>query len=159
MNKSSSSISLNHKVLSIAFNLKMRKFSLLVGIIVIFLLNAVASIYSYHPNDVKPSDSASTMTGAGEFLAKTTKIRDGNQLIGSLDNVEFENVLTKNKYEPAVYQPSACQLVQIVHLLNHPGCQPKAISSFACSGSCTSYVKVSVTVMDLYDKNMTDNGI
>lgn len=36
-----------------------------------------------------------------------------------------------------------CQLIPIVHLLKHPGCQLKAISSFACAGACPSYVQVS----------------
>ena len=39
--------------------------------------------------------------------------------------------------------PGSCQMVPIVHLLKHPGCNLKAISSFACSGACLSYVQVS----------------
>ena len=67
-----------------------------------------------------------------------------SKIINDLDSVGFENILVKNKEQlTRDYQPSSCQLVQIVHLLHHKGCQPKAIASFACSGSCPSYVRVS----------------
>jgi len=36
-----------------------------------------------------------------------------------------------------------CHLTPVIHVLQHPGCIPKPIPSFACSGRCTSYVQVS----------------
>ena len=36
-----------------------------------------------------------------------------------------------------------CHLTPVIHVLQHPGCIPKPIPSFACSGKCTSYVQVS----------------
>lgn len=62
-----------------------------------------------------------------------------------LQQVEFEKLpvsINKDSLNFDV-QHSSCQLVQIVHLLHHNGCQPKAIESFACTGSCPSYVQVS----------------
>lgn len=35
-----------------------------------------------------------------------------------------------------------CHLRPVVHILQHDGCIPKPIASFACFGSCTSYVQV-----------------
>lgn len=37
----------------------------------------------------------------------------------------------------------SCQLRPVIHVLKQPGCQPKPIPSFACQGSCSSYVQVS----------------
>lgn len=66
-------------------------------------------------------------------------------IIRDLDNVELERMMMEGEKGKEVgdFQPSACQLVPIVHLLHYPGCQPKAIASYACSGSCPSYVRVS----------------
>merc|ERR1719420_1162612 len=36
-----------------------------------------------------------------------------------------------------------CHLTPVIHVLQHPGCIPKPIPSFACSGKCTSYVQIS----------------
>ena len=35
-----------------------------------------------------------------------------------------------------------CNLMPVIHVLNHPGCLPKPIPSFACQGKCNSYVQV-----------------
>lgn len=35
-----------------------------------------------------------------------------------------------------------CQLTPVIHVLQYPGCMPKPIPSFACTGKCTSYVQV-----------------
>ena len=35
-----------------------------------------------------------------------------------------------------------CQLTPVIHVLKYPGCVPKPIPSFACTGKCTSYVQV-----------------
>ena len=35
-----------------------------------------------------------------------------------------------------------CQLTPVIHVLQYPGCIPKPIPSFACTGKCTSYVQV-----------------
>ncbi|XP_076327688.1 bursicon-like [Tachypleus tridentatus] len=36
-----------------------------------------------------------------------------------------------------------CQLRPVIHVLKHSGCIPKPIPSFACQGTCSSYVQVS----------------
>merc|ERR550534_2037692 len=36
-----------------------------------------------------------------------------------------------------------CHLTPVIHVLRYPGCVPKPIPSFACTGKCTSYVQVS----------------
>ncbi|KAI5639471.1 DAN domain-containing protein [Phthorimaea operculella] len=36
-----------------------------------------------------------------------------------------------------------CEMTPVIHVLQHPGCVPKPIPSFACVGKCTSYVQVS----------------
>ena len=35
-----------------------------------------------------------------------------------------------------------CHLTPVIHVLQYPGCIPKPIPSFACTGRCTSYVQV-----------------
>ncbi|CAG2062452.1 unnamed protein product [Timema podura] len=36
-----------------------------------------------------------------------------------------------------------CQVTPVIHVLQYPGCVPKPIPSFACTGRCSSYVQVS----------------
>ncbi|CAG2117845.1 unnamed protein product [Medioppia subpectinata] len=36
-----------------------------------------------------------------------------------------------------------CHLRPVIHVLKHAGCVPKPIPSFACYGTCSSYVQVS----------------
>lgn len=59
--------------------------------------------------------------------------------------VEFEKIAlsSKNSIHPEYYGQQ-CQIVPIVHLIHRQGCQPKAISSFSCYGSCPSYSRVSI---------------
>lgn len=38
-----------------------------------------------------------------------------------------------------------CHLRPVIHVLRHPGCVPKPIPSFACQGTCSSYVQVSAS--------------
>lgn len=33
-------------------------------------------------------------------------------------------------------------MTPVIHVLQHPGCVPKPIPSYACIGKCTSYVQV-----------------
>lgn len=42
------------------------------------------------------------------------------------------------------YTSSTCQLSAVVHVLKHSGCKQKPIASSACSGSCPSYIQVSM---------------
>lgn len=35
-----------------------------------------------------------------------------------------------------------CELTQVIHKVQYPGCEDKIIGSYACVGRCTSYVKV-----------------
>lgn len=50
---------------------------------------------------------------------------------------------------------SECHLRPVVHILQHPGCIPKPIPSFACFGTCSSYVQV----RDLIDDPLTNHKI
>ncbi|EFX87546.1 putative bursicon alpha [Daphnia pulex] len=43
----------------------------------------------------------------------------------------------------SVIRADECQLTPVIHVLQYPGCIPKPIPSFACTGKCTSYVQVS----------------
>nr|QDZ26128.1 bursicon-alpha [Sogatella furcifera] len=36
-----------------------------------------------------------------------------------------------------------CQVTPVIHVLQYPGCVPKPIPSFACTGKCSSYLQVS----------------
>lgn len=36
-------------------------------------------------------------------------------------------------------------MTPVIHVLQHPGCVPKPIPSYACIGKCTSYVQVPYT--------------
>uniref|UniRef100_A0A8D8YLU3 Bursicon n=1 Tax=Cacopsylla melanoneura TaxID=428564 RepID=A0A8D8YLU3_9HEMI len=36
-----------------------------------------------------------------------------------------------------------CQVTPVIHVLQYPGCVPKPIPSFACTGRCSSYLQVS----------------
>lgn len=134
----------------------MRKLSVIVAI---SLLNValLANCYHFYSSDGKVPAQVSGRVESGGLLVANSE--SGNQLIETPDNVGLENILASNKdlqqqqkqqqLTTSDYQPAAaCQLVQIVHLLQHPGCQPRAIASLACSGSCTSFVRVSV-VTDL----------
>lgn len=90
-----------------------------------------------HPNWDPNSSSVSKWLLANKIPA--------DQLITDLQSIELENHPAANKDNLNLddLQSPSCQLVQIVHLLHQTGCQPKAISSFACAGSCSSYVQVS----------------
>lgn len=39
-----------------------------------------------------------------------------------------------------------CQVTPVIHVLQYPGCVPKPIPSFACTGRCSSYLQVTLTV-------------
>ena len=43
-----------------------------------------------------------------------------------------------------------CNLRPVIHMLKHFGCLPKPIPSFACQGSCSSYVQVSFWCIYVY---------
>ncbi|CAH0385572.1 unnamed protein product [Bemisia tabaci] len=36
-----------------------------------------------------------------------------------------------------------CTVTPVLHVLQYPGCVPKPIPSFACTGRCSSYIQVS----------------
>ena len=40
-----------------------------------------------------------------------------------------------------------CSLTPVIHVLQYPGCMPKPIPSFACTGKCTSYVQVNNKIL------------
>lgn len=35
-----------------------------------------------------------------------------------------------------------CQVTRVLHTLRAPGCVPKLIASYACTGRCSSYLQV-----------------
>jgi len=37
-----------------------------------------------------------------------------------------------------------CQVTPVIHVLQYPGCVPKPIPSFACTGRCSSYLQVPI---------------
>lgn len=93
--------------------------------------------YSYPQGDLSTS-----LTQSDKWLLSGITAND--QVVPDLRTVEFESLPVPGKERIEFdYQQSSCQLVQIVHLLQQSGCQTKAIASFACLGSCQSYVQVS----------------
>lgn len=48
-----------------------------------------------------------------------------------------------------------CQVTPVIHVLQYPGCVPKPIPSFACTGRCASYVQVIKTVNSITFQNQT----
>lgn len=76
----------------------------------------------------------------------------GDSFVTYDNNGVYEDVLTPeriyhgNKDEEnsaLVNYGQPCQLVAVTHLIEHDGCRPKALDSFACQGSCPSYTQVS----------------
>lgn len=100
--------------------------------------------------------AAASLSGAAQEDALYSKLIPTNwvsaneaQVVQDLSNVDFENsapILTSDKSTASSdkYQRSFCKLIPIIHLLHMPGCQSKAVASFACAGSCMSYVQVSL---------------
>ncbi|KAK0167367.1 hypothetical protein PV327_004774 [Microctonus hyperodae] len=43
----------------------------------------------------------------------------------------------------AIVGVDECQVTPVIHVLQYPGCVPKPIPSFACTGRCSSYLQVS----------------
>lgn len=41
-----------------------------------------------------------------------------------------------------------CQVTPVIHLLRYPGCLPKPIPSFACTGRCSSYLQVNNNIFN-----------
>uniref|UniRef100_A0ABD2VW70 DAN domain-containing protein n=1 Tax=Trichogramma kaykai TaxID=54128 RepID=A0ABD2VW70_9HYME len=37
-----------------------------------------------------------------------------------------------------------CVMIPVIHILQHTGCLPKPVPSFACIGKCSSYVQVMI---------------
>lgn len=88
---------------------------------------------------VKPRGSISSPSSFSSATAKTGPVASPN---GGGDIVSIGSQ-ADSTLTPISYKGSSCQMVQIVHLLHQDGCHPKAIASFACSGTCPSYVQVS----------------
>lgn len=114
--------------------------SVLFVLITLCFISGAAQCYS--TTSEASSDSSQNLPIPEKWLL--SNILANGQLSPDLQNVEFENlpVLGKERVD-FDYQQSTCQLVPIVHLLQQTGCQAKAIASFACLGSCQSYVQVS----------------
>uniref|UniRef100_T1H9U3 DAN domain-containing protein n=1 Tax=Rhodnius prolixus TaxID=13249 RepID=T1H9U3_RHOPR len=43
--------------------------------------------------------------------------------------------------EHKAQQIDECQVTPVIHVLQYPGCVPKPIPSFACTGRCSSYIQ------------------
>ena len=52
---------------------------------------------------------------------------------------------------PGRLMADECHLTPVIHVLQHPGCVPKPIPSFACTGICTSYVQVRIFITKTYN--------
>lgn len=44
----------------------------------------------------------------------------------------------------AIVGVDECQVTPVIHVLQYPGCVPKPIPSFACTGRCSSYLQVNL---------------
>lgn len=112
------------------------KMGILRALLVVYFASSISYCYS-------SSDSSPSLPQPEKWLLSSL-LSSGQALTPDLQNVEFESLPNSGKDKVEIdYQQSTCQLVQIVHLLHQTGCQPKAIASFACFGSCQSYVQVS----------------
>lgn len=88
--------------------------------------------------------SANFVTLNGSYGSYLTRRASKISLTPELQNVEVEKFSGVNKdVSEEATSHFACQLVRIIQILQHPDCIPKAIDSFACSGTCPSYVQVS----------------
>lgn len=47
-----------------------------------------------------------------------------------------------------------CQVTPVIHVLQYPGCVPKPIPSFACTGRCSSYLQVKQKISVNYKQNI-----
>ncbi|KAI2810515.1 hypothetical protein BLOT_001677 [Blomia tropicalis] len=56
------------------------------------------------------------------------------------DEIKFESLDQQGTTSPRIAE---CHLRKVVHILQHPGCLPKPIPSYACYGTCSSFVQVS----------------
>jgi len=52
-------------------------------------------------------------------------------------------ILFASSFFASLGRADECHLTPVFHVLKYPGCVPKPIPSFACTGKCTSYVQVS----------------
>lgn len=141
--------------------MKMESRVLLIVVVVVALALGLnqQTCFTYHWDHQESTAAEGTPSAqliSNWLLVNNSKFlsTQNNQLLADLQNVELETVPLNNREIDTsttatsnmmnFYRRSqACQLVQIVHLLYQTGCQPKAIASFACAGSCPSYVQVS----------------
>lgn len=64
-----------------------------------------------------------------------------------LANMCFDSRLSSLNNKIAVEGASSadeCQVTPVIHVLQYPGCVPKPIPSFACTGRCASYIQVNM---------------
>lgn len=101
------------------------------------------------------SDVMSTQSRLAEWLISTSDSSRYKQLAvpGVLDHEEVPigNKPVSSSAEligSPDFEPASCQLAKVVLVLQRPGCQAKAISSYACTGACPSYVQVSLTSLN-----------
>ncbi|XP_008468249.2 bursicon [Diaphorina citri] len=52
-------------------------------------------------------------------------------------------VLIRSNSSVTAASSDDCQVTPVIHVLQYPGCVPKPIPSFACTGRCSSYLQVS----------------
>lgn len=105
--------------------------SLIFFIIIMIETLYLTEVYSSNTNKLDAIGSSLSLQGI-PTMNNNLEIMDlGKIVVKSRDRASSD------------YESKSCKLMHIAHVLNYPGCQSKAIASFACSGSCPSHVKVS----------------
>lgn len=122
-----------------------RKYEKLICLLVILCsLNYLSATSNGFTNTIAKLLFEPSSSGSGEFITngngqfrELNEIRQADKNVAGGTNISFvQSINSLGQHR------SACQLVHVAHLLRHVGCQPKAIASFACRGTCPSYVQV-----------------
>lgn len=126
----------------------LRKYQLLISLAAVFCsYNCRCATSSGFTNTIarllfEPSSGSDNLITNGNG-----QIKEPNEFTQLEKEVATDADSTNNTFVQTIntfgQHRSACQLVHVAHLLRHVGCQPKAIASFACRGTCPSYVQVS----------------
>ena len=93
-------------------------------------------------NNYKLSPSSVSGSGSSTLSSTSTILTDEIKLLenSNYDDDDGGNNNSQNKIHPDTN--IECHLRPVIHILQHHGCIPKPIPSFACYGTCTSYVQV-----------------
>lgn len=111
------------------------------------LLGAILSLAIVHSCIVASQDTSDSVLAADWLPSRQdtnlASLSQTSVLDTGTSNIDRGDTFDRGPVANSDYHRSTCQLVKIVHLLGKANCQPKAIASYACSGSCTSNVQVS----------------